>query len=137
MGFGFLSINHGVRGQLVAPSAAIFVIFSDFYRQSRLWYAELRFYRHEPRFHATFAIGEISLHHVHLPQDTDLAQDYDINEVIEMALSDHTSFGDIEKLYGLSADDVKRIMRQNLKRGSYEAWRRRVRKFSDRREHYK
>ena len=67
----------------------------------------------------------------------DLSQDYDINEVIEMALSDHTSFGDIEKLYGLSADDVKRLMRQNLKRGSYEAWRRRVRKFSDRREHYK
>jgi len=28
-------------------------------------------------------------------------------------------------------------MRQNLKRGSYEAWRRRVRKFADRREHYK
>jgi len=54
-----------------------------------------------------------------------------------MALSDHTSFGDIEKLYGLSADNVKRIMRQYLKRGSYEAWRRRVRKFSDRREHYK
>jgi len=70
-------------------------------------------------------------------QDIDLSQDYDINEVIEMALSDHTSFGDIEKLYGLSADDVKRIMRLNLKRGSYEAWRRRVRKFSDRREHYK
>ena len=97
----------------------------------------MRFYRHEPRFHATFAIGEISLHHVHLPQDTDLAQDYDINEVIEMALSDHTSFSDIKKLYGLSADEVKLIMRQNLKRGSYEAWRRRVRKFSDRREHYK
>ena len=51
---------------------------------------------------------------------------FDIHEVIEMALSDHTSFRDIERLYGLSADDVKRIMRQNLKRGSYEAWRRRV-----------
>ena len=62
---------------------------------------------------------------------------FDIHEVIEMALSDHTSFSDIERLYGLSADDVKRIMRQNLKRGSYEAWRRRVRKFADRREHYK
>ncbi len=54
-----------------------------------------------------------------------------------MALSDHTSFSDIKKLYGLSADEVKLIMRQNLKRGSYEAWRRRVRKFSDRRQHYK
>ena len=62
---------------------------------------------------------------------------YDIHEVIEMALSDHISFRDIRRLYGLSADDVKRIMRQNLKRGSYEAWRRRVRKFADRREHYK
>ena len=71
------------------------------------------------------------------PQDIDLSNDYNIDEVIEMALSDHTSFGDIERLYGLSADDVKRIMRQNLKQGSYEAWRRRVRKFSDRREHYK
>lgn len=71
------------------------------------------------------------------PQDIDLSNDYNIDEVIEMALSDHTSFGNIERLYGLSADDVKRIMRQNLKRGSYEAWRRRVRKFSDRREHYK
>ena len=71
------------------------------------------------------------------PQDIDLSNDYNIDEVIEMALSDHTSFGDIERLYGLSADDVKRIMRQNLKRGSYEAWWRRVRKFSDRREHYK
>jgi len=71
------------------------------------------------------------------PQDIDLSNDNNIDEVIEMALSDHTSFGDIERLYGLSADDVKRIMRQNLKRGSYEAWRRRVRKFSDKREHYK
>jgi uncharacterized protein (TIGR03643 family) len=66
-----------------------------------------------------------------------LENSFDIHEVIEMALSDHTSFRDIERLYGLSADDVKRIMRQNLKRGSYEAWRRRVRIFSDRREHYK
>ena len=38
-----------------------------------------------------------------------------------MALSDHTSFDDIKQLYGLSSDDVKLIMRQNLKRGSYEA----------------
>ena len=82
-------------------------------------------------------MNEISSHNAQRLQNKDLSQDYDINEVIEMALSDHTSFGDIEKLYGLSADDVKRIMRQNLKRGSYEAWRLRVRRFSDRREHYK
>ena len=63
--------------------------------------------------------------------------DYDIHEVIEMALSDHTSFKQIESLYGLKEKDVKRLMRQNLKPGSYASWRRRVRTFSDRRAHYK
>ena len=64
-------------------------------------------------------------------------EDYDINEVIEMALSDHTSFQQIEALYGLKESDVKRLMRKNLKPGSYRAWRRRVRVFSTRRAHYK
>jgi hypothetical protein len=35
--------------------------------------------------------------------------DYDIHEVIEMALSDHTSFQQIEALYGLKESDVKRL----------------------------
>ena len=64
-------------------------------------------------------------------------EDYDIHEVIEMALSDHTSFQQIKALYGLTESDVKRLMRQNLKPSSYRAWRRRVRAFSDRRAHYK
>jgi len=64
-------------------------------------------------------------------------KDEDIDEIIEMALSDHTTFAQIEQLYGLKEKEVKEIMRKNLKRGSYEAWRRRVRTFSDRREHYK
>jgi len=102
-------------------------------KPDRVERSHLRFYRHEPVFHAILPTAK----HSTWPQDTDLSQDYDINEVIEMALSDHTSFSDIKKLYGLSADEVKLIMRQNLKRSSYEAWRRRVRKFSDRREHYK
>ena len=63
--------------------------------------------------------------------------DNDIHEIIEMALSDHTSFQQIEALYGLKESDVKLLMRQNLKSGSYQAWRRRVRIFSDRRAHYK
>ena len=63
--------------------------------------------------------------------------DNDIHEIIEMALSDHTSFQQIEALYGLKESDVKRLMRQNLKPSSYQAWRRRVRIFSDRRAHYK
>lgn len=61
----------------------------------------------------------------------------EISEIIEMALSDHTSFAQIEHLYGLKDKDVKMLMRKSLKRGSYEAWRRRVRSFSDRRASYK
>ena len=66
-------------------------------------------------------------------EDTDI----DIDEVIEMALSDHTSFAAIEALYGLTESQVKALMRKNLKRKSYEAWRRRVRTFSDLRATYK
>ncbi|MEY3952563.1 MAG: hypothetical protein RL320_1365, partial [Pseudomonadota bacterium] len=43
----------------------------------------------------------------------------------------------IQAIYGLKPDEVKALMRQHLKRGSYLAWRRRVRAFSDRRETYK
>ena len=60
-----------------------------------------------------------------------------LGEIIEMALSDHDSFDAIRNLHGLSPDAVKTLMRQNLKTGSYRAWRRRVRAFSDRREVYK
>ena len=61
----------------------------------------------------------------------------EISEIIEMALSDHTSFAQIRALYGLGPDQVKSLMRANLARGSYRAWRKRVRIFSDRRERYK
>jgi uncharacterized protein (TIGR03643 family) len=60
-----------------------------------------------------------------------------ISEIVEMALSDHTSFAQIRALYGLAPDQVKALMRANLARGSYRAWRRRVRAFADRRESYK
>jgi uncharacterized protein (TIGR03643 family) len=59
------------------------------------------------------------------------------SEIIEMALSDHVSFKQIKNLYGIGEKDVKKIMRENLKEGSYKAWRKRVRMFSDRRETYK
>lgn len=59
------------------------------------------------------------------------------SEIIEMALSDHTSFAQIRMLYGLSETEVKSLMRKELKTSSYKAWRRRVRQFSDRRAHYK
>ena len=43
-----------------------------------------------------FANRKTPPHNTPRPQDKDLSQDYDINEVIEMALSDHTSFSDIK-----------------------------------------
>ena len=63
--------------------------------------------------------------------------DVAISEIIEMALSDHTSFDAITLQYGISADAIKAVMRSNLKPGSYRAWRKRVRDFGDRREQYK
>ena len=60
-----------------------------------------------------------------------------IDEIIEMALSDHVSFDQIRSLHGLGPDEVKALMRRTLKPGSYRAWRKRVRRFSDRREVYK
>ena len=63
--------------------------------------------------------------------------DEDISAVIEMALSDHTPFATIALEYGLSEAQVKAVMRAHLKPGSYRAWRKRVRAFSDRRERYK
>ncbi|WP_379553303.1 TIGR03643 family protein [Erythrobacter sp. W53] len=61
----------------------------------------------------------------------------DISAIIEMALSDHVSFADIEQQYGLSDAQVKVLMRDNLKPSSYRTWRKRVRDFGTRREHYK
>jgi uncharacterized protein (TIGR03643 family) len=63
--------------------------------------------------------------------------DNEISEIIEMALSDHISFENIKNIYGIAEKDVKKIMRENLKQGSYKAWRKRVRTFSDRRLIYK
>ena len=60
-----------------------------------------------------------------------------VGEIIEMALSDHISFEQIRILHGLGPDEIKALMRQNLKPGSYRAWRRRVRAFSERRGVYK
>lgn len=67
---------------------------------------------------------------------TTLSPDH-ISGIIEMALSDHVSFADIQAEYGVSDKQVKTLMRQQLNEGSYKAWRRRVRRFADRRETYK
>ena len=59
------------------------------------------------------------------------------SEIIELALSDHASFQNIQDLYGIGEKDVKKLMRENLKERSYKSWRKRVRTFSDRRYNYK
>ena len=59
------------------------------------------------------------------------------SEIIELALSDHTSFKNIKSLYGINDQQVKELMRANLKSRSYKSWRKRVREFSDRRKNYK
>lgn len=48
------------------------------------------------------------------------------SRVIEMAWEDRTPFEAIEALYGLNETDVRRLMRKELKRGSFQLWRRRV-----------
>ena len=60
-----------------------------------------------------------------------------LSEIIQMALSDHINFANIEAEYGVTDKQVKTLMRDSLKSGSYRAWRKRVRDFGDRRETYK
>jgi uncharacterized protein (TIGR03643 family) len=55
-----------------------------------------------------------------------------ISEIIQMVLRDEVSFAAIKELHGSSEDQVKAIMRSNLKPSSYRTWRRPVRSFPDR-----
>lgn len=71
-----------------------------------------------------------------MTQSPDLP-DAHISEIIQMALSDHVSFADIEAEYSLKEKQVKALMRDNLKPGSYKTWRKRIRDFGTRRETYK
>eukprot|EP00808_Paulinella_micropora_P026581 g19697.t1 len=57
----------------------------------------------------------------------------EISDIVGMAWSDHMTFSEIEYQYGLTAQEVKELMRSTLNAGSYKVWRKRVRTFSDRR----
>ena len=61
----------------------------------------------------------------------------ELSDIIHMALSDEIAFSDIYFQYGLKEKDVKSLMRNNLKAGSYKAWRKRVRRLGSQREYYK
>ena len=59
------------------------------------------------------------------------------DEIIEMALSDKVSFNTIKELFGLDQNQVRLLMKADLRPGSYKAWRKRVEKFSARLSFYK
>ena len=49
-----------------------------------------------------------------------------IDRIIEMAWEDRTPFEAIEYQFGVKENEVRKIMRKNLKRSSFELWRKRV-----------
>jgi|TARA_R100000479_G_C6347292_1_gene187738 uncharacterized protein (TIGR03643 family) len=49
-----------------------------------------------------------------------------IDRIIEMAWEDRTPFDAIESQFGIKENEVRKIMRDNLKRSSFELWRKRV-----------
>ncbi|MBV2129108.1 TIGR03643 family protein [Arsukibacterium indicum] len=50
----------------------------------------------------------------------------DLSRIIEMAWEDRTPFEAIQQLYGLSEPAVIKLMRRELKPGSFRLWRARV-----------
>lgn len=50
----------------------------------------------------------------------------DHSRIIEMAWEDRTPFEAIERLYGLNEQAVIKLMRRELKAGSFRLWRARV-----------
>ena len=55
----------------------------------------------------------------------------DTSELISMALSDKVTFNDIKAKFNIDESEVKKIMKRELKKGSYLAWRKRVSKRRD------
>lgn len=49
-----------------------------------------------------------------------------INRIIEMAWEDRTPFDAIDVQFGLKENEVREIMRSNLKIKSFKMWRKRV-----------
>ena len=55
-----------------------------------------------------------------------------LSEIIHMAWDDKVTFNDIEKQFQLNEDDIKKIMKKNLKPKAYQNWRERVRRIKER-----
>lgn len=52
--------------------------------------------------------------------------DRDIDRIIEMAWEDRTPFEAIEFQFGLKENEVRKLMRSEMKESSFKMWRRRV-----------
>lgn len=50
----------------------------------------------------------------------------DIDRIVEMAWEDRTPFDAIKEQFGVNEAEVIRLMRQEMKRSSFEMWRERV-----------
>ena len=57
-----------------------------------------------------------------------------LSEIIGMAWCDKTAFERIYELTKLKYDDVKRLMRANLKHSSYRLWQKRIQKTQQKHE---
>ncbi|MBX2845343.1 MAG: TIGR03643 family protein [Saprospiraceae bacterium] len=53
-------------------------------------------------------------------------QERDIDRIIEMAWEDRTPFSAIEAQFGLSEQEVIKVMRKHMKASSFRMWRQRV-----------
>jgi len=56
----------------------------------------------------------------------DQLSERDIDRIIEMAWEDRTSFDAIENQFGVSEQEVIKIMRREMKPSSFRMWRKRV-----------
>jgi len=72
-----------------------------------------------------------------LKKKTNKLSQEQISDIISLALSDDVSFDNIRKMYDINSDEIKRVMKDNVSFGSYKRWRERVKKFTERRKHYK
>jgi uncharacterized protein (TIGR03643 family) len=55
-----------------------------------------------------------------------ILSDTDIDRIIEMAWEDRTSFDAIKLQFGISEQEVIKLMRKNMKQSSFKMWRARV-----------
>ncbi len=60
------------------------------------------------------------------PLENNILSDIQIDRIIEMAWEDRTPFDAIEYQFGLTEDNVKALMKKQLKFSSYKLWRKRV-----------